>query len=105
MAPMIGDATLVPPNTVQPPEPYESYTATPVAGSATAETSATVRLEQPVSCWNEGFGSTAEQPLPAPSVEEVDQTDSVQPRALLARDRLVPPTAVTYCDAAGYSTP
>jgi hypothetical protein len=24
IAPMIGDATLVPPNTVQPPEPYES---------------------------------------------------------------------------------
>ena len=24
IAPMIGEATLVPPNTVQPPEPYES---------------------------------------------------------------------------------
>jgi hypothetical protein len=57
IAPMIGEATLVPPNTVQPPEPYESYTATPVAGSATAETSAIVRREQPVSCWNEGFAS------------------------------------------------
>ena len=54
---MIGDATLVPPNTVQPPEPYESYTATPVAGSATAETSAIVRLVQPVSVWNDGFVS------------------------------------------------
>ena len=57
MAPMIGEATLVPPNTVQPPEPYVSYTATPVAGSATAETSATVRREQPVSVWNDGFAS------------------------------------------------
>src|ERR1041385_4961659 len=46
---MIGDATLVPPKTSHPLTPwYErlSYTATPVLGSATAETSATARLLQ-----------------------------------------------------------
>jgi hypothetical protein len=63
-----------------------------------------VRRAQPVSVWNDGFDSYLEQPLPAPSVDDVDQTDSVQPRALLARDRLVPPTAVTYGELAGYST-
>ena len=103
---MIGDDTLVPPNTVQPPEPYWSYTATPVAGSASAETSATVRCVQPVSVWNDGFVSYFEQPLPAPSLAEVDHTVSVQPRALLV-DLVsdVPPTEVTYGELAGNSTP
>lgn len=75
-----------------------------MAGSATAATSATVRLAQPLSLCQDGLGSKAEQPEPAPS-EEVDQTDSLQPRALFARFSAVPPTAVTYWDAAGYSTP
>ena len=44
-------------------------------------------------------------PEPAPSADDADQTDSVQPRVLLARVGLVPPTAVTYFDAAGYSAP
>src|SRR5215469_11179126 len=105
---MIGDAALVPPNTFQPPA-WESYVATPVAGSATAETSATVRLEQPVSSCQDGLGSYAEQPEPAPAmplgVTVPHHTDSVQPRELLALVRVVPPTAVTYCEAAGYSTP
>ena len=104
IAPTIGEATLVPPKTVHPPEPYESYTATPVAGSASAETSATVRRTQPLSVWKAGFASYLEQPLPAPSVADVDQTDSVQPRALLARVSEVPPTAVTHGELAGYST-
>ena len=47
-----------------------------------------------------GWASKDEQPEPAPL-----HTVSVQPRALLARDRDVPPTAVTNCEAAGYSTP
>ena len=77
-----------------------SYTATPVLGSATAATSATVRRAQPVSCCQVGLGSYDEQPLPAPL-----QTVSVQPRAFVAFFSDVPPTAVTYFDAAGYSTP
>src|SRR4051812_49976277 len=97
---MIGDETLVPPKTSQPPTPYESYTETPVPGSATAETSATVRREQPLSLCHAGFGMTVEQPLPAPA-----HTVSDQPRALAAVTRWVPPTATTPADAAGYMTP
>ena len=62
-----------------------------------------VRRAHPVSVWNEGFASYREQPLPAPSVKFVDHTASVHPRALLVRDSFVPPTAVTYGEAAGYS--
>src|SRR5580693_8390564 len=102
---MIGVATDVPPKTFQPSSLLnESYTATPVAGSATAETSATVRLLQPVSVCQVGFGSKLAHPEPAPSAGDVDQTDSLQPRALLAATSDVPPTAVTYGDAAGYLT-
>src|SRR5215472_14675282 len=100
---MIGDATLVPPKTKNvPPVPNVSTTATPVFGSATAETSASARREQFVATliWNDGLGSKAEQPDPAPL-----HTVSLQPRLLLARDSDVPPTAVTNCDAAGYWTP
>jgi hypothetical protein len=51
-----------------------------------------------VSFCQEGFDSTAEQPEPAPlqAVSDHAPEDWV---------RLVPPTAVTYGDAAGYSTP
>src|SRR5579859_3966200 len=102
---MIGVATDVPPNTFQPPSLLnESYTATPVAGSASAETSATVRFLQPVSACQVGFGSKLAHPEPAPSRADADQADSLQPRALLAGTSDVPPTAVTYGDAAGYST-
>src|SRR3954470_1377324 len=100
---MTGAATLVPPNTSQPPPPCPrkvSYTETPVFGSATAETSATVRRAQPVSVCQAGLATKALQPLPAPL-----QAVSVQPRALLARTRCVPPTAVTKREAAGNSTP
>src|SRR5258706_9866159 len=101
---MMGDATLVPPNTYQlfaPVDPYESYTATPVLGSATAETSASIRCAQPVSCCQDGFPKYALQPLPAPL-----HALSVQPRLVPAAPmRLVPPTATTCPSAAGNSTP
>ncbi len=76
------------------------YTATPLSGSAVAATSATVRPAQPLSLCQVGLGNTAEQPL-----ESLGQTDSTQPRVLSARTRLVPPTAVTYSEAAGKLTP
>src|SRR5581483_1589685 len=100
---MIGDATLVPPKiSHEPPVPYVSYTHTPVLGSATAETSATLRREQLASVCHAGLASYALQPLPAPL-----HAVSVAFRVPVAVNccRLVPPTAVTYGDDAGYSTP
>src|SRR5258706_10725529 len=101
---MIGDETLVPPNTYQlfpPVDPCESYTATPVLGSATAETSASIRCAQPVSGCQLSFGKYVLQPLPAPL-----HALSVQPRLVpAAPTRLVPPTATTWPSAAGNSTP
>src|SRR6266496_2740500 len=76
------------------------YIATPVAGSATALTSATVRPGQPRSVCHDGLGITMEQPLPVPR-----QTVSAQPRRLVERTRRVSPTAVTYCDDAGNESP
>src|SRR6266849_2751356 len=67
--PMIGAATLVPPKTSQPLRPLDgvlSYTHTPVLGSATAATSATVRSEHPTSCCQLGLAMYALQPLPEP---------------------------------------
>src|SRR5215831_12478742 len=102
---MIGEATLVPPKTSQPDSPPEaklSKTATPVLGSATADTSASARLAQPVlnDAWPLSTAFRVEQPLPAP-----DHAVSVKPRELLARRNDVPPTAVTKCDEAGNWTP
>src|SRR4051812_20219577 len=95
---MIGADALVPPTVTHIPP---KRTLTPVSGSATAETSATVRRAQPVSVWNVGFGSNALQPLPAPS-----HADSVHPRAVPAEGVSdVPPTAVRNGEAAGYETP
>jgi hypothetical protein len=48
---------------------------------------------------------SAEQPDPVPSVAEVLHTDSVQPRGFAALASEVPPTAVTYPEAAGYCAP
>ena len=92
----------MPPNTSQPEFLPRAgpYTATPVLGSATAETSATVRLLQPVSVCQLGLLNTVLQPLPAPL-----QAVSVKPRAFVAFLRLVPPTAVTCGDEAGNCTP
>ena len=53
-----------------------------------------------VSVCQDGLASYFEQPLPAPF-----HTVSVQPRERLSRLSVVPPTAVTYGEAAGYSTP
>src|SRR5579872_1070380 len=58
--------TLVPPKTFQPPTRV-TYAATPVAGSATAATSLTVRFVHPVSCCQLGFGTKTLQPLPVPA--------------------------------------
>src|SRR5207253_2409191 len=93
----IGEETLVPPTWIQTPA---NSTATPVFGSASAETSETVRIEHPVSVCHAGFGSNALQPLPAPS-----QTVSLQPRLFAAGVSEVPPTAVTKREAAGHETP
>src|SRR5580693_1794681 len=98
---MIGDDTLVPPTSRKPSWSKVSKTATPVLGSATADTSLSVRILQPVSVCQEGLASSAEQPDPVPSVLDVLHTLSVQPRALLACFSEVPPTEVTNCEAAG----
>src|SRR3954468_4182959 len=71
---MIGADALVPPTVTHAPV---KRTFTPVSGSATAETSPTVRLAQPASVCHVGLGSKALQPLPAP-----DHAHSVQPRAV-----------------------
>src|SRR5215467_5304543 len=102
---MIGDATLVPPNTSQPLKPWNeklSKTATPVFGSASADASASARLAHPVlnDAWPDSAGFFVEQPLPAP-----DHAVSDQPRELVACTSEVPPTAVTKCDDAGNCTP
>src|SRR3954449_12094890 len=92
---MIGADALVPPTVTHAPM---KRTFTPVSGSATAETSATVRFAQPVSVCQAGLGSKALQPLPAP-----DHADSVQPRAVEGlRVSDVPPTAVRNGEDAGY---
>src|SRR4051812_3333714 len=97
---MIGADALVPPKTVQPLPPKVRNTATPVAGSATADTSAMVLWAQPGSCCQVGFGGCVEQPEPAPL-----QAVSVQPRLLDACRSDVPPTAVTNRELAGWITP
>src|SRR5437868_5346230 len=107
MVATIGDDRLVPPTTNQPPRfgtpivyggvrfgvLYESYTARPVPGSASAETSATLRRGQPASCCHAGLGSKSEHPLPDPL-----QAVSLKPRAVSSAVSVVPPTAVTYGD-------
>src|SRR3954454_15864414 len=101
---MIGEDALVPPYTCQPELPWygvESYTATPVLGSATAETSAVALPEHCVALVCQlGFALSVEQPLPAPL-----HAVSLQPRVLLALRRLVPPTATTCGKLAGDSMP
>ncbi len=60
-----------------------------------------VRFAQPESCCQEGLGSYAEQPLPAPEWPTTPQADSVHPRVLESDARLVPPTATTVGETAG----
>ncbi len=105
-----GAAALVPPNTNQPERVLTTgpYTATPVAGSATADVSAstrgmndtpfTVMAEQGFTICHTGLAKMALQPLPAP-----DQAVSDQPLPLFIR--LVPPTAMTLGTEAGNDTP
>ena len=99
----------MPPTTFQPPLPSLSYKATPVLGSASADTSATVRFVQPesvalrlASC-HRRLRLIAEHPDPVPSPPLLlPHTVSVQPRAELGSwVKVVPPTEVTYCEAAG----
>src|SRR5215510_15428295 len=99
---MIGAAALVPPSTIHAEVVSElgPYTATPVLGSATAATSATMRVVHPVSCCQLGFGSVALQPLLEPP-----HAVSVQPRRLAAVASVVPPTAVMFGDDDGNSRP
>jgi hypothetical protein len=92
-----GDETLVPPYTCHAPA---WNTATPVFGSATAETSASMRLLQTVCVCQLGFGMNALHPLPP-----LLQAFSAQPRVDVDLASEVPPTARTYCDVAGNSAP
>jgi hypothetical protein len=66
--------------------------------AAAAATSLTVRLAQPLSACQLGFGSDLLQPLP-PALH----ASSDQPREFDAFLRAVPPTAATFGDAAGNS--
>src|SRR5215472_8839156 len=106
---MTGAPTLVPPTINQPLLPWNetlSNTETPVPGSASAETSATARAPHTLTTFRLaacqlGCASKALQPLPAPL-----QAVSDQPRATAGSFvRVVPPTAVTNGEAAGYWTP
>src|SRR5215469_4450287 len=106
MAASIGEEALVPPTSFHPPLPLEvSYTATPVAGSASAATSLSIRLEQPdrpSAVCQDGCGSKAEHPDPVPSLPGVVfHTDSVQPREFYAVVSAVPPTETTFGEVAG----
>ena len=66
-----------------------------------AATSLSVRRGQPVSVCQDGLASRAEQPEPV-APDASFQTVSLQPRAVpLRRTSEVPPTDVTYLEAAG----
>src|SRR4051794_5269913 len=98
-----GDATEVPPKTIQPLAPVLSavlsYTATPVFGSAIALTSATALRLQPVLTLLCQLALVLydEHPLPAPL-----HAVSVQPRAFVDVGLSeVPPTAMTLGSEAG----
>src|SRR5690349_14495240 len=99
MAATSGLEALVPPTTMKPPAPALN-TATPVLGSATADTSdAARRLHAVVGTmvfWKAGLASTRLQVLPAPR-----HAVSVQPRAAVERTRCVPPTAITCSEVLG----
>ena len=62
----MGDATLVPPRTIHPDSPYVSYTATPLDGAASAETSFISRQGQAWLVCHDGFLRERTQPLPVP---------------------------------------
>src|SRR5262249_56290301 len=86
----LGEDALVPPTSSQvPPVPKVSYTATPVLGSATAETSLLARRAHWVAtpACQDGLASTAEQPEPVPL-----QTASAQPPLVAPLVSQAPPT-------------
>jgi hypothetical protein len=74
--------------------------ATPVSGSPIAETSASIRFAQMVCVCQVGFAMTPLQPLP-PLVHAV----SAQPRDDAEVFKVVPPTATTPAEVAGYDAP
>src|SRR2546423_15164581 len=92
-AAMMGDEALVPPAIVHSPC---TNTATPVAGSATAEMSDAMRIGQCAPFCQAGLAMYPEQPDPAPF-----HAVSVQPRALVAFSSTVPRTALTPARHAG----
>src|SRR5271165_2569374 len=104
---MNGLETLVPATSVHPAaglenslgRSYESATDTGDSVLATAATSSLVRFAQPGSVCQAGFGSYRLQPLPVRL-----QAISDHPREFDAGSNRVPPTAITYGEAAGYST-
>ena len=79
-----------------------SYAHTPVLGSATAATSASVRLAHPGSACQDGFGNKKLHPLPAPLHAT---SDALRVPVFESWLRLVPPTAVTYWELAGNWAP
>ena len=97
----MGDEALVPPTTDQaPPVASLQYTATPVSGSATADTSVSMRFVQLASVCQLGLVISALQPLPP-----LLQAPSAQPRDDVEVVSDVPPTATTPAEVAGYETP
>src|SRR3954468_6632433 len=101
---MIGADSLVPPNCDHDEflAFVGAYTLSPpVLGSAAADTSAMARLAQPVTAvvWKLGCAITVEQPEPAP-LQAVSET-----RVVPDIFRVVPPTAVTNAEDAGYDPP
>src|SRR5581483_2384930 len=101
MAVISGAARLVPPTWSHPFSPSVSYVASPEAGSASAEMSATARIEQSGlrPAWKSGCASVAEQPDPP-----LSHAVSSQPReTALSFVSRVPPSAVTTGRAEGHS--
>jgi hypothetical protein len=96
-AAMMGEDALVPPTTNHaPPLASLQYTATPVSGLPTADTSASMRFLQVGSVCQLGLAISALQPLPPPL-----QAPSAQPRDDAEVVSEVPPTATTPADVAG----
>src|SRR4051794_5478179 len=125
---MIGAARLVPPIVHQwlplsgpcsHSIPVLSCTASPVYGSASAETSATARLvphpmagqPEACSCQEGAPNSSLQPPPPAPNPSRLPafsppsfQTVSPKYAPPVSNSSLVPPTATTCGEDAGYST-
>jgi hypothetical protein len=102
IAAIIGAATLVPPTTTHALVVADEgpYTATPVAGSATALTSATFLIVHPVELATEACHGISAKNVLHPDPDPA-QADSLQPLLLLALVNEVPPTAITVLEEAG----